>query len=148
MKTILSIVSSLCILCLVNAAAFAQAPTAESLLIHLDLDLDKSAISPANVQVKIHATDHYADYYFASPMDPGEGDEIDWNQDLQVMVGENVPMRLIFHISDTSGAPLPAGASVDWNMSVDSGSQSGNTYVIPAGTSGDMDLSVDGTVSQ
>jgi len=147
MKLFISTLTALCMLCLVNTAAFAQAQIAESLLIHLDLDLDKSALSPTNVQVKIHATDHYADYYFASPADPGEGDEIDWNQDLQIMVSDNVPMRLIFHISDTNGAALPAGYTVDWDMSGDSGEESGNSFIIPAGTSGDMSLSVQGSVT-
>ena len=147
MKLLSSIVCSLCLMCFISTTCFAQARIAESLLVRLDLDLDKSALSPANIQVKIHATDHYADYYFASPLDPGEGDEIDWNQDLQIVVSDNVPMRLIFSISDTSGAALPSGYSVDWNISGDSGEQSGNTFVIPADTSGDMNLSVQGTVS-
>lgn len=147
MKIITTLVAILSFVCITNTTCLAQAQIAESLLIHLNLSLDKSAISSTNVQVKIHATDHYADYYFASPLDPDEDNEIDWNQDLQVMVGENVPMRLIFHISDTSGAALPAGTSVDWSMSGDSGEQSGNTFVIPAGTSDEMNLSVQGTVS-
>ena len=130
MKTLTSLAALLCLVCTTTAVSFAQPQIAESLLIHLDLDLDKSAISPTNVQVKIHATDHYADYYFASPNDPGEGDEIDWNQDLQVMVSDAVPMRLIFHISDTNGAPLPAGYTVNWDMSSDSGDESGYSFII------------------
>lgn len=147
MKVLTLLFAIMSLICTTNTAAFAQASIAESLLIHLDLDLDKSALSSTNVQVKIHATDHYADYYFASPLDPDEDNVIDWNQDLQVIVSDAVPMRLIFHISDTSGAPLPAGYTVDWNMSGDSGDQSGSAFIIPAATSGDMNLSVQGTVT-
>lgn len=148
MKILTLLVAVMSLIFATSTTSFAQAQIAESLLIHLDLDLDKSALSPTNVQVKIHATDHYADYYFASPNDPGEGDEIDWNQDLQIMVSNAVPMRLIFQISDTSGSPLPAGYSVDWDMSSDSGDQSGNAFIIPAGTSDDMSLTVQGSVTQ
>lgn len=146
MRIIASIVAFCTLLFWTQANALAQANIAESLLIHLDLSLDKSAISNTNVQVKIHATDHYADYYFASPEDPDEDNEIDWNQDLQVMVSDEVPMRLIFHISDTNGAALPVGSSVNWSMSGDSGEQSGNAFVIPADTSDELNLSVQGTV--
>lgn len=147
MKILALLVAIISLVCTTSTVSFAQAHIAESLLIHLDLDLDKSAISPTNVQVKIHATDHYADYYFASPNDPGEDDEIDWNQDLQIMASDTVPMRLIFHISDTNGAALPTGYTVDWDMSSDSGDQSGNSFIIPADTSGDMSLSVQGSVT-
>jgi hypothetical protein len=147
MKTLTILAAIITLVCISNTAAFAQASTDESVLIHLNLSLDKSALSSTNIQVKIHATDHYADYYFSSPDDPDEDNEIDWNQDLQVMVGENVPMRLIFHITDTNGAPLPTGYTVDWNMSGDSGNQSGSSFIIPADTSGDMNLSVQGTVT-
>ena len=147
MKILTLLVAVMSLMFATSTTSFAQPQIAESLLIHLDLDLDKSALSPTNVQVKIHATDHYADYYFASPLDPGEGDEVDWNQDLQIMVSDNVPMRLIFHVSDTSGAALPAGYTVQWDMSSDSGQQSGNAFIIPAGTSDDMNLSVQGTVT-
>lgn len=147
MRIITSFCLTLLVVCMMSAQAFAQARIAESLLIHLDLDLDKSALSPTNVQVKIHATDHYSDAYFASPVDPGEGDNVDWNQDLQIIVSDNVPMRLIFHISDTSGTSLPSGYTVQWNMNANSGAeQSGNTLIIPAGTSDDMNLTVQGTV--
>lgn len=147
MRIITSIVISLALLFLAAGTACAQGHVADSLLIHLNLDLDKSVLSSANLQVKIHATDHYADYYFSSPEDPDEDNVIDWNQDLQVMVSDTVPMRLIFHISDTSGAALPSGYSVDWNMNGDIGDQSGSSYVIPADASGDMNLSVQGTVT-
>lgn len=146
MRIIASFAVVLSMIVMMSTTVQAQPHIAESLLIHLDLDLDASAIAPTNIQVKIHASDHYNDSYFASPIDPEEGSTVDWTQDLPIMTSNNVPMRLIFHISDTTGAPLPAGYTVDWTMSGDTGEQSGNTFLLPADTSGDMNLSVQGSV--
>ena len=127
----------------------AQPHVAQSLLVHLDLDLDKSALSPTNVQVRIHATDRINDTYYASPVDPGEGDEVEWNQNLPLMVDSNLPMQLIFHLGDINGAPIPSGFAVQWQYDLnDSGYQdmTGNAVIIPANSSGDMNLTVQGTV--
>lgn len=124
----------------------AQPHLADSLLVHLDLDLDKSAISPTNVQVKLHATDGMSDQYYASQVDPGEGDEVEWSQDIPLTVDSNVSLRLIFHIADVNGGSIPSGYSVQWQSDLDGQSFQGPSVVIPAGSSGDMNLSVQGTV--
>jgi hypothetical protein len=134
---------------LFSQAVFAQPHLTESLLLHLDLDLDKSAFSSSRVQVKIHATDRISDSYFASPVDSLESDTVEWDQDLPLSIDSNIPMRLIFHLNSTDGAPLPSGFIVQWQYDLDgSGFQNmnSNSVTIPADSSGDMGLTVSGAV--
>lgn len=133
----------------IGVSTSAQPHVDESLLVHLDLDLDKSAVSPTNVQVRVHATDGLSDQYFASPVDPDEDDTVEWNQDLPLTVDSNYSMRLIFHIADPNGGPIPAGYAVQWQYDLDgSGFQdtTGHAITIPAGSSGDMNLTIQGSV--
>ena len=140
-----------CIIVIIFVAskpAASQPHLANSLLLLLDLSLDASALAPANIQVRIHATDRINDTYYASPVDPDEGDSVTWRQQLPLMIDSNFPMRLIFHIAATSGAPTPPGYAVEWTYDLDgSGMQdmTGSTVIIPAGSSGDMNLTVRGT---
>jgi hypothetical protein len=130
--------------------ANAQPHLTESLLLHLDLDLDKSAISSSNIQVRIHATDRISDSYFASPPDSLEDDTVEWDQDLPLSIDSNLPMRLIFHVNSTNGAPLSSGIMVQWQYDLDGGgfqNMSNNSVTIPADSSGDMNLTVSGTVT-
>lgn len=150
-RLIFMMISAAVLFILYPSISNAQPHLANSLLVHLDLDLDKSAISPTNVQVRIHATDRINDTYYASQVDPEEDEnDIEWNQDLPLMIDSNVPMRLIFHVNTTDGSPLPQGYAVQWQYSLDgSGSQdmTGNAVLIPAGSSGDMNLTVQGSVA-
>lgn len=152
MKHVFALFASLLIIATVLIAPAncrAQPHLADSLLLKLDLDLDKSALSPINVQVRIHATDRISDTYYASPVDPGEGDEVEWNQDVPLLVDSDVPMRLIFHLNDVNGSPLPPGYAVQWQYDLDGSGLAemvGNAVMVPAGSSGDMDLIVRGTV--
>lgn len=141
--------AALVIIAATPVVSHALMPVTEDLLVNLNLTLDKSVLPDTDVVVRIHATDRLNDQYFSSQPDPDQGTQVEWNREVQLLVDNDLPLRLIFTINALDGAPLPAGISVEWTYTMDNGGRqpmAGNAITIPAGTSGDTDLTVRGAI--
>ncbi len=120
-----------------------------NLIMHMNLTLDKSALSTTGIMVRLHARDAHSDTYYTSPIDADTGTMVNWRQDLPFSVSETQPLQMTLYTGTSDGVPLPAGYTVQWQYAVGSGAykyMNGNTATVAAGKTDDATVTVRGTV--
>jgi len=129
--------------------AYTQLDMTNSVLIHLDLELDKGLLGEESVQVRMSAQDRHINVHFDSPVAGPDEPILVWQQDIPLIVDEGMPLVVMFELKRAGGYRLPADYRVDAQYSVDGGTYrqlTTNTLQVPGGFTGDVSLSISGTV--
>jgi len=144
-----SILFPVLILC-ASQNGFAQVGSVRSTVImHMNLTLDKSILPTTGVMVRLHARDAHSDTYYTSPIDADNGTTVNWRQDLPFSVSETQPLQMTLQTGTSDGVPLPAGYTVQWQYAVGSGAykyMNGDTATVAAGKTEDATVTVRGTI--
>jgi|GEM_PF-5492181 len=131
------------------AIAYTQLDMTNSVLIHLDLELDKSLLGEEEVQVRMSAMDRHINVHFDSPVAGPDEPVLIWQQDIPLIVDEGMPLQVMFELKRAGGYRLPLDYRVDAQYSVNGSTYrelTTNTLQVPGGYTGEASLSISGTV--